>query len=412
MQSGNAPGGRVPPAHWAVNAPKSIAVIGGGPAGLRAAEVAALAGAAVTVYDAKRSVGRKFLVAGKSGLNLTNTAEREAFAGVYSGGEMPPHFWRDCLAEFDGNALRKWATGLGVETFASTGGKVFPVMKKAAPLLRRWVAGLRERGVQFAVNHRWSGLRAGTPLTVLFENDASGREHDAVVLALGGGSWPETGSDGGWVGILQSLGIAVRELRSANCGWEVAWTPETRARVEGQPLHNLHVRAGDALAVGELMPVRYGIEGTLMYQLGRTLRAMASPEIRIDFKPSFTVAQLVRKMESVRCNFIAEARIRWKLPDAACALLEQFHGPFDSAEKLALAAKDCRIPLLAPRPLAEAISTAGGVCWSELDEQLMLKKLPGVFCAGEMIDWEAPTGGFLLQGCFATGTRAGRAAAE
>ena len=394
-----------------MSAKKSIAVLGGGPAGLRAAEVASHAGAAVTVYDAKRSVGRKFLVAGKSGLNLTNTAEREQFAGVYSGGEMPVSFWRDCLAEFDNNALRKWALDLGVETFASSGGKVFPVMKKAAPLLRRWVARLRGNGVQFAMNHRWSGLRPGAPLRVLFENDPAACEHDAVVLALGGGSWPETGSDGGWIGILQSLGIAVRELRAANCGWEVAWTPKTRARVEGQPLHNLHVRTGDSLAVGELMPVRYGIEGTLMYQLGRTLRAMASPEIRIDFKPAFTAAQLVRKMESVRRDFVQQTRERWKLPDAACAMLEQFHGPFDSAERLAVAAKDCRIPLLAPRPLAEAISTAGGVCWSELDNSLMLKKLPGVFCAGEMIDWEAPTGGFLLQGCFATGTRAGRAAA-
>jgi uncharacterized flavoprotein (TIGR03862 family) len=393
-----------------VSAPKSIAVIGGGPAGLRAAEVAAEAGAAVTVYDAKRSVGRKFLVAGKSGLNLTNTAEREAFGSVYSGGEMPPCFWRDCLAEFDNDALRKWALELGVETFASSGGKVFPIMKKAAPLLRRWVVRLRSSGVQFVMNHRWSGLRAGSPLRVLFENDVPAREHDAVVLALGGGSCPETGSDGGWVSILQSLGIAVRELRPANCGWEVAWTPETRARVEGQPLHNLHVRAADTTFIGELMPVRYGIEGTLIYQLGRALRAMASPEIRIDFKPTFTVAQLVRKMESVRRNFVQETRERWKLPDAACAMLEQFHGPFDSAERLAVAAKDCRIPLLAPRPLAEAISTAGGVRWSELDENLMLKKLPGVFCAGEMIDWEAPTGGYLLQGCFATGTRAGRAA--
>ncbi len=395
-----------------VSAPKSIAVIGGGPAGLRAAEVAVQAGALVTVYDAKRSVGRKFLVAGKSGLNLTNTAEPGKFASMYSGGEMPANFWRDCLAEFDSAALRKWAFDLGVETFASSGGKVFPVMKKAAPLLRRWVARLRSAGVQFAVNHRWSGLRPGTPLTVLFENDATAHEHDAVVLALGGGSWPETGSDGGWGGILQSLGISVCELRSANCGWEVAWTPETRSRVEGQGLHNLHVRAGDTLAIGELMPVRYGIQGTLIYQLGRTLRTMPSPEIRIDFKPTFSTGQLVRKMESVRCNFIAEARIRWKLPDAACAMLEQFHGPFDCSEKLAAEVKDCRIPLLAPRPIAEAISSAGGVCWSELDESLMLKKLPGVFCAGEMIDWEAPTGGFLLQGCFATGMRAGRAAAK
>jgi len=395
-----------------VSAKKSIAVIGGGPAGLRAAEFAAQAGAAVTVYDAKRSVGRKFLIAGKSGLNLTNTAGRDAFAGVYSGGEMPANFWRGCLAEFDSTAMRQWAADLGVETFDASGGKVFPVGKKAAPLLRRWVARLRMLGVKFAVNRRWCGLHAGTPITLHFANDPTPHEHEAVVLALGGGSWPETGSDGGWVGVLQSLGIAVRELRAANCGWEVAWTPETRARVEGQPLHNLHVRAGDAVAIGELMPVRYGLQGTPVYQLGRTLRAMASPEIRIDFKPMFSAAQLMRKMESVRRNFVWESRERWKLPDAACAMLEQFHGPFDSVEALAQAAKDCRIPLLAPRPLAEAISTAGGVCWSELDESLMLKNIPGVFCAGEMIDWEAPTGGFLLQGCFATGTRAGQAAAR
>ena len=386
-------------------------MIGGGPAGLRAAEVAAHAGAAVSVYDAQPSVGRKLLVAGKSGLNLTNSADPDAFERAYSGGEMPENFWRDCLTEFDNNAVRKWAAGLGVETFESSSGKVFPTRMKAAQLLRHWTSHLHTLGVKFVMNHRWSGLRPGKPLGVLFQNETEPREHDAVVLALGGGSWPETGSDGGWIGILQSLGITVNPLQSANCGWEVAWTPETRERVEGQPLHNLCVRAGETSVIGELMPVAYGIEGTLIYHLGRTLRAMASPEIRIDFKPSFTGEQLMRKMESVRRFFVAEAQQRWRLPDAACAMLEQFHGPFDSTEKLAIAAKNCHIPLLAPRPIAEAISTAGGVCWSELDDSLMLKKLPGVFCAGEMIDWEAPTGGFLLQGCFATGTRAGVGAA-
>ncbi len=395
-----------------MSAPKSIAVIGGGPAGLRAAEVAAVAGAKVTVYDAQRSVGRKFLIAGKSGLNLTNTAAPEEFVSAYSGGEMRAHFWRDCLAEFDSAALRKWAAALGVETFASSSGKVFPTLMKAALLLTRWIARLRTLGVTFEMNHRWTGLRPGPPPEVLFQDEMSGHAHDATVLALGGASWPETGSDGGWVAILQALGVAVRPLQAANCGWECAWTPETRERVEGQPLHNLHVRAGDALAIGEVMPTRYGFEGTPIYGLGRTLRAMDAPEIRIDFKPTFTAVQLVKKMESARRNFLKEAEARWKLPAAACAILEQFHGPFDSSEKLAAAAKDCRIPLVGPRPIAEAISTAGGVCWSELDERLMLKKLPGVFCAGEMIDWEAPTGGFLLQGCFATGTRAGRAAAE
>ena len=388
---------------------KSIAVIGGGPAGLRAAEVAASAGAAVTVYDAKRSVGRKFLVAGKSGLNLTNSAEFEAFVGRYSGQGMPMGLWRKCLADFDNVALREWAAGLGIETVATSSGKVFPTMMKAAPLLRRWVERLRGLGVEFAMNHRWLGLQYGSPLRVLFQNRPA-RQHDAVVLAMGGGSWPETGSDGGWVGVLEKLGISVSPLRAANCGWEAAWMPETRARVEGRPLLNIHVRAGDVCVVGEVMLTRYGIEGTLMYALGKALRGMESPEICIDLKPTFSVEQLAQKMASVRRNFIWEAPKLWKLPDAACALLEQFYPPFSSAEMLARACKDCRIPLLGPRPLAEAISSAGGVCWSEVDDSLMLKKLPGVYCAGEMLDWEAPTGGFLLQGCFATGTRAGAAA--
>jgi len=200
-------------------------------------------------------------------------------------------------------------------------------------------------------------------------------------------------------------------LQSANCGWECAWTPETRARVEGRPLQNIHVHAGVQTTIGELMLTCYGIEGTVIYALGRTLRAMEDPVIHIDFKPTFSVEQLVRKMESARRNFLTEAQTRWKLPDAACAIIEQFHGPISSAEALARIVKDCAIPLLRPRPLDEAISTAGGVRWSELDDHLMLKKLPGIYCAGEMIDWEAPTGGYLLQACFATGTLAGHCAA-
>ncbi len=390
-----------------VSSPKNIAIIGGGPAGLRAAEVAAGAGAVVTIYDAKRSVGRKFLVAGKSGLNLTNDAEFGEFVTRYSGG--PPGFWRECLSQFDAKAMREWAAGLGVETFVASGGKVFPMTKKAAPLLRRWVARLKDLGVRFAMNHRWTGIDSDLRL---YFSDQTSVKCDAVILALGGGSWPETGSDGGWVGILEGHDIRVQPLRSANCGWECDWTHETRTAVEGQPLHNLHVRAGETTVVGELMLTRYGIEGTCIYQLGRNLRAMAAPEIHIDFKPTFTLERLVAKMESARRNFLAEAQARWKLPAPACAVLAQYYGPFESAESLARAVKDCRIPLTQPRPIAEAISTAGGVCWSELDSQLMLKKLPGVFCCGEMLDWDAPTGGYLMQGCFATGTLAGAASAR
>jgi hypothetical protein len=284
-------------------------------------------------------------------------------------------------------------------------------MKKAAPLLRRWVERLRASGVTFAVNHRWEGLQRGNGWRLDFENRAP-VNHDAVILALGGASWPETGSDGTWTAILEKHGIRVEPLRSANCGWEVAWNEKTRAAVEGQPLHNLRVAAGDQTITGELMLTKYGIEGTCIYQLGRALRSLDKPELVLDFKPTFTIDQLVGKMESARRNFLGEAAVRWKLAPPACAVLEQFHGPFGDAEQLARAVKECRIPLIQPRPLAEAISTAGGVSWDELDDSLMLRKLPGVFCCGEMLDWEAPTGGFLLQGCFATGTRAGAACAQ
>lgn len=391
---------------------KRVAVIGGGPAGLRAAEVAATAGAQVILYDAKRSVGRKFLVAGKSGLNLTNTADEDVFLQQYSGTNFPVERWKRYLRDFDSYALGDWALALDIGTFAVSSGKVFPDTKKAAPLLRRWVARLRELGVRFEMNHRWVGLRHGAEIELdfLHHDERTTRTCDAVVLAMGGGSWPQTGSDGEWVTPLEQLGIAVEKLESANCGWECGWTDETRALVEGQPLHNLHIRADGELAIGELMVTRYGFEGTPIYGLGRTLRAMDAPAIDIDFKPTFTVERLAQKMESARRDFFKEARLRWKLSEVACAIIKQCYGEFDSAEVLAKVVKCCHIPLTKARPLAEAISTSGGVSWGVLDEQLMLKQLPGVYCAGEMIDWEAPTGGFLIQGCFVSGGIAGAAA--
>jgi uncharacterized flavoprotein (TIGR03862 family) len=392
---------------------KKIAVIGGGPAGLRAAEVAAEAGAQVTLYEGKRSVGRKFLVAGKSGLNLTNTAEPEVFLQQYSGTNLPVERWKQFLTDCDSYALGDWALSLDIGTFAVSSGKVFPDTKKAAPLLRRWVARLRELGVRFEMNHRWVGLRHGAPIELdfLHHDTPVSYKHDAVVLAMGGASWPQTGSDGTWVTPLEQLGIAVEQLESTNCGWECEWTAETRAAVEGKPLHNLHIRAGGETEIGELMVTRYGFEGTPIYALGRTLRSMEEPAIEIDFKPTFTVERLVQKMESARHDFFKEARLRWKLNEVACAIIEQYYGEFDSAEALAKVVKCCRIPLTKARPIAEAISTSGGVSWHALDADLMLKQLPGVYCAGEMIDWEAPTGGFLIQGCFVTGGVVGAAAA-
>lgn len=386
-----------------------LAVIGGGPAGLRAAEVAASAGIQVTLYDGKPSVGRKFLVAGKGGLNLTHGESLDRFVSRYSGPGQPKEIWRDLVGNFTPSDLRNWAAELGVETFQASSGRVYPTALKAAPLLRRWIERLRGLGVELAMNHRWTSLETGPPYRLGFENGSSATA-DAVIFALGGGSWAKTGSDGGWTEIFAKLGIAQHPLAPANCGWEHAWPPEILAAAEGQPLKNLHVRAGDQLAVGELMLTRYGLEGGAIYQLGAALRAMPEPAIAIDFKPTFTHAQLVAKMQSVRRDFLEEARVRWKLSAPAAAILSR--GPWADAESLAREAKHHVIPLSGPRPIDEAISSAGGVCWSELDRGLMLEKLPGLFVAGEMIDWEAPTGGYLMQGCFATATRAAESAAK
>lgn len=387
----------------------AIAIVGGGPAGLRAAEVAAAAGAAVTIFDAKPSVGRKFLVAGRGGLNLTKQEPLDRFLANYQGPQLPRERWNSWITKFDPNALRTWASELGVETFAASTGRVYPREMKAAPLLRRWVQRLRNAGVKFEMQCRWCGLRPGQPLALSFET-ARGRIEqtaDAVILAMGGGSWPQTGSDGGWVSPLEKFGIEIAPLQPANCGWEVAWPEGLLAKAEGQPLKNIVASAEDQSAIGELMITQYGLEGGAIYQLGSALRAQAEPRLTIDLKPALSIQQLVRKLGPLKRNFIAEAQSRWRLGSAAFAVLEGYATPSESGLVLAQTAKALVIPLLRPRPIAEAISSAGGVGWGELDDTLMLKKIPGVFCAGEMIDWEAPTGGYLMQACFATGTCAG-----
>ncbi len=386
-----------------------LVVIGGGPAGLRAAEVAATAGAQVSLFDAKPSVGRKFLVAGKGGLNLTHSESRENFAARYSGLHQPTGIWTDLLATFDADALRAWAAALGVETFQAANGRVYPKALKAAPLLRRWIERLRALGVRFEMNHRWTGMVPGRPHQLEFSN---GRVvvADAVILALGGGSWPQTGSDGAWAPLIAALGIPCQPLVPANCGWRHPWPTRVLAAAEGMPLKNISASANGSTATGELLITRYGIEGGAIYQLGRALRAMPHPAMAIDFKPTFSHARLVAKMESVRRDFLDAARTRWRLSGAAHAILAR--QPWHDADSLAREAKHCLLPLEGPQPLAEAISSAGGVGWHGLDESLMLRTCPGVFVAGEMIDWEAPTGGYLIQGCFATGTRAGKAASQ
>jgi hypothetical protein len=268
------------------------------------------------------------------------------------------------------------------------------------------------------MHHRWVGLRQADPWRLEFETGSLERggvaaaDADAVIFAMGGGSWPDTGSDARWRETMEALGVRVAPLQASNCGWEVDWPAAVIKKAEGRPLKNIAAHAGNACAVGELMVTRYGLEGGIMYQLGLALRAMGQPQITIDFKPAVTVARLVARMGAPGRNLFEEACRRWRLDAAMAAILESHpeRNSWNSVETLAAAVKGCAVRLRRPRPIAEAISSAGGVEWSEIDSTLMLRKLPGVFVAGEMIDWDAPTGGYLMQGCFATGTRAARSA--
>lgn len=381
---------------------KHVVVIGGGPAGMRAAEVASALGAPTILCDAQTSFGRKFLIAGRGGLNLTHSEPVENFPERY-GDEKER--WRDLLGEFRPTELREWVHSLGIETHIGSSGRVFPVGQKAAALLRAWVERLRTNQVEFRMGARFTGLeKTEDGWRTRFES--ADLDAKAVVLALGGASWPETGSDGQWPSILARLGIEITPWQPANCGWEVDWPKSFLDKAEGKPLKTLTVRAGDESVSGELLVTKYGLEGGAIYRLGRTLRGMKEPALTIDFKPQLT-GDLLRERATQGGDWF---RI-WKLHPAAIALLETDGKPVD-LEQAIERVKNFTLRLRGPRPIAEAISSAGGVSWEELDEGLMLRKVPGVFVAGEMIDWEAPTGGYLLQGCFATGTRAGRSAAD
>jgi len=366
-------------------------------------------GAHVVLCDAQRSVGRKFLVAGRGGLNLTHGEPVENFPARYVD---EPERWRDLLRDFGPAELRAWAADLGVETYVGTSGRVFPRGQKAAGLLRAWVRRLRERGVEFRTGSRLLNFaRQENNWSVEFKtaSDRLSIPADSIVLALGGASWPETGSDGTWPEILRAHGIEITPWQPANCGWNVDWSPELLARAEGLPLKNLTVRAGEESVSGELLITRHGLEGGAIYRLGRSLRSMPEPRLTLDFKPQLTIEAMRARIANLSA---ADEWFRaWKLSKAATALLETTPNDRHDPEWTIGLVKNFAVALRGPRPIAEAISSAGGVPWRELDENLMLRKLPGVFVAGEMIDWEAPTGGYLLQGCFATATRAGRAAA-
>jgi uncharacterized flavoprotein (TIGR03862 family) len=397
----------------------NLAIVGGGPAGLRAAEVAVNAGLQVTLFEGKPSVGRKFLVAGHGGLNLSHSEPPEQFATRYQGGASI-EFWYSLIQEFGNQEIRAWAADLGIETFIGTSGRVFPKEFKAAPLLRRWVERLRSRGVRFQPRHYLQGIRCQDDLFTLEFLTPEGIQEvpaNSVILALGGASWPETGSDATWIPILKSHGIEITPMSAANCGWEVNWHPDILTAAEGLPLKNIIVSSSGKSISGELLITLYGLEGGALYQLGYILRSQLTPTLTIDLKPSYSVDELINKITSNRGDLLAAAAKAWRLHPAPLALLKQHFvelspsAPLTPA-RLAESAKALPITLTGPRPIEEGISSAGGVSFSELDEHLMVKRLPGLFVAGEMIDWEAPTGGYLLQGCFATGTRAAQGALE
>lgn len=397
----------------------NLSIVGGGPAGLRAAEVALNAGLQITLFEGKPTVGRKFLVAGHGGLNLTHSEQQEQFASRYQGGKA--EFWTCLLEEFGNQEMRVWASQLGIETFIGTSGRVFPKEFKAAPLLRRWVERLRSQGVRFQTRHYLKDIsRKDDQFLLEFQIDKGIKEYpaDSVILALGGASWPKTGSDAAWVPLIKSLEVEVTPLCPANCGWNVDWHPDILHSAEGLPLKNIAVSSGGKTISGELLITRYGLEGGALYQLGSTLRSLPDPVLTIDLKPSFSIQELIQKIPNSyhsKGELLIAAAKAWRLHTAPLALLRQHVMETTESDSLsptllATTAKALSITLMSPRPIEEAISSAGGVAFSELDEHLMVSRLPGLFVAGEMIDWEAPTGGYLLQGCFATGTRAAQGA--
>jgi uncharacterized flavoprotein (TIGR03862 family) len=399
-----------------------LAIIGGGPAGLMAAEAACAAGVAVDLYDAKGSVGRKFLLAGKGGLNLTHGEPRARFVERYGARRDEVGRWLDA---FDAEALRAWARGLGVETFAGSSGRIFPQDLKAAPLLRGWLRRLRESGVTFHMHHRWLGWQAHGALHFATPQGERAVPAAAVVLALGGASWPQLGSDGAWVAPLQQAGVDIAPLQPANCGFELAWSEHLSSRFAGAPLKPVVAHWTDRRGVahsrqGEFVLSEYGVEGSLIYAIGAELReqiaARGEALLKLDLVPGYTQSALAERLAAPRGKHSIGDWLRRRagLDAAKCALVFELTDKSVLADPLALAAQLKALPLhlRAPRPVAEAISTAGGVRLEALDEHLMLRARPGVFCAGEMLDWEAPTGGYLLTACFASGLLAGRAAAR
>ena len=392
---------------------KTVAIIGGGPAGLMAAEVLAKAGCKVTVYEKMPSVGRKLLMAGRGGLNLTHSEALAPFLTRYGPA-------REKIAalvqDFPPEALVAWAEGLGQETFKGSSGRVFPKAMKASPLLRAWLGRLSDLGVTIRTRMTWTGWDADGALAFRGEDgEVETTRPDATVLALGGASWPRLGSDGGWVDILMARAVEVAALRPANAGFNLAWSQTFRDRFAGQPLKPVTFTFEDETARGEAMIAGYGLEGGAIYALSGRLRAALAAggpvELTLDLAPDQTVEALADKLTKGRLGDPVTNRLRKAgLSPVAIGVMREARGvalPPEPA-RLARVAKAARLTLTGMQGLERAISSAGGVTWDAVDSHVMLKALPGVFVAGEMLDWEAPTGGYLLQACFATGVAAAK----
>jgi uncharacterized flavoprotein (TIGR03862 family) len=391
----------------------NVAIIGGGPAGLMAAEVLADAGVRATIYDRMPSLGRKFLMAGRGGLNLTHSEELETFLSRYR--ERAPDL-EGALRAFPPQALRDWSEVLGEPTFVGSSGRVFPKSFKASPLLRAWLRRLGRQGVEVRLRHEWRGWSADGALRFATPAGEATAQPDATILALGGASWPRLGADGGWTSLLSAQGVSIAPLKPANCGFDVAWSEVLKARFAGEPLKSIALSFDGRTLRGEAIVTETGLEGGAIYALSAPLRDAilrdGSAILTVDLRPDTTHDALAHKLAAPRRKQSASSFLRKAtgLSPVAIALLREAGPLLDSPAELAGRIKRLPVSLTGIRPLDHAISTAGGVAFNELDPNFMLRRLPGVFCCGEMLDWEAPTGGYLLQACFATGRAAGRGA--